>query len=203
MRENGPPSKLPASRKARATVTTLGEFDQKTGFDALHDQKNPLGLVKTVHNPLNGSGLFLMQDTGGSQNLVPNVSPGAASAHHLADALCTDIHWPTGTRHKDDAWCRNGRYVSNGGRVFGVEPVFRRMIPSLRDIDFLNGRPRASLRLSQRVIKMKHSDTRALGAVDPGGIYDDGDFTSRGRGSTLEPKALRASAISQAWPSGC
>ncbi len=75
-----------------STVTTLGAFDLVTGFDAVHDQKDPLGLVKTIHNSLNEGGVFLMQDIGGSRDLVTNMeNPLAPLLFTISLMHCTPI----------------------------------------------------------------------------------------------------------------
>lgn len=75
-----------------STVTTLGAFDLVTGFDAVHDQKDPLGLVKTVHASLNRDGVFLMQDIGGSRDLVTNMeNPLAPLLFTISLMHCTPI----------------------------------------------------------------------------------------------------------------
>ena len=56
-----------------ADVDTLGQFDLITGFDAVHDQKDPLGLLITVRRSLRPDGVFLMQDIGGSRHLENNL----------------------------------------------------------------------------------------------------------------------------------
>ncbi|MEM6467375.1 MAG: methyltransferase domain-containing protein, partial [Pseudomonadota bacterium] len=75
-----------------STVTSLGAFDLVTGFDAVHDQKDPLGLVKTVFTSLNDGGVFLMQDIGGSRDLVTNMdNPFAPLLFTISLMHCTPI----------------------------------------------------------------------------------------------------------------
>lgn len=75
-----------------STVTTLGAYDLVTGFDAVHDQKDPLGLVKTIHNSLNEGGVFLMQDIGGSRDLVTNMdNPLSPLLFTISLMHCTPI----------------------------------------------------------------------------------------------------------------
>jgi SAM-dependent methyltransferase len=54
-------------------VATLGAFDLVLAFDAVHDQKDPQGLLNTVRNSLRAGGVFLMQDIGGSSRLEGNM----------------------------------------------------------------------------------------------------------------------------------
>ncbi|MEM9268294.1 MAG: methyltransferase domain-containing protein [Pseudomonadota bacterium] len=75
-----------------STVTALGAFDLVTGFDAVHDQKDPLGLVKTVYNSLNDGGVFLMQDIGGSRDLATNMdNPFAPLLFTISLMHCTPM----------------------------------------------------------------------------------------------------------------
>jgi len=48
-------------------------FDLVTSFDAVHDQKDPAGLVRTLHRALRPGGVYLMQDIGGSARLENNL----------------------------------------------------------------------------------------------------------------------------------
>lgn len=54
-------------------VTSLGKFEVITAFDAVHDQRDPQGLLKLVFNSLAEDGVFLMQDIGGSRDLATNI----------------------------------------------------------------------------------------------------------------------------------
>jgi 2-polyprenyl-3-methyl-5-hydroxy-6-metoxy-1,4-benzoquinol methylase len=75
-----------------STVSTLGSFDLVTGFDAVHDQKDPLGLVKTIYASLKDGGVFLMQDIGGSRDLVTNMeNPLAPLLFTISLMHCTPI----------------------------------------------------------------------------------------------------------------
>jgi len=56
-----------------STLKTLGSFNLVTAFDAVHDQKDPQGLLDCVARSLKPDGLFLMQDIGGSSDLERNV----------------------------------------------------------------------------------------------------------------------------------
>lgn len=75
-----------------STVSTLGTFDLVTGFDAVHDQKDPFGLVQTVFNSLNEGGVFLMQEIGGSRDLKINIeNPLAPLLYTISLMHCTPI----------------------------------------------------------------------------------------------------------------
>lgn len=55
-----------------STLNSLGAFNLITAFDAVHDQKDPQGLMDMVARSLKPDGLFLMQDIGGSSYLERN-----------------------------------------------------------------------------------------------------------------------------------
>ncbi|WP_216825757.1 trans-aconitate 2-methyltransferase [Ruegeria sp. EL01] len=73
-------------------VTSLGTFDLITAFDAVHDQKDPHGLLDLVYNSLAEHGVFLMQDIGGSRDLETNIeNPFAPLLYSLSLMHCTPI----------------------------------------------------------------------------------------------------------------
>lgn len=73
-------------------VTSLGKFDLITAFDAVHDQKDPQGLLNLVFNSLAEDGVFLMQDIGGSRDLATNIdNPFSPLLYTLSLMHCTPI----------------------------------------------------------------------------------------------------------------
>ena len=73
-------------------VTSLGEFDLITAFDAIHDQKDPQGVLDLVHNSLADGGVFLMQDIGGSRDVAKNTDhPFAPLLYSISLMHCTPI----------------------------------------------------------------------------------------------------------------
>lgn len=50
-----------------------GAFDLVTTFDAIHDQKDPQGLLDGIARALRPGGVYLMQDIGGSSHLERNI----------------------------------------------------------------------------------------------------------------------------------
>ncbi|WP_170425245.1 class I SAM-dependent methyltransferase [Ruegeria arenilitoris] len=71
---------------------SLGSFDLITAFDAVHDQKDPQGLLDLVYHSLAEDGLFLMQDIGGSRNLETNIqNPFAPLLYSLSLMHCTPV----------------------------------------------------------------------------------------------------------------
>jgi 2-polyprenyl-3-methyl-5-hydroxy-6-metoxy-1,4-benzoquinol methylase len=73
-------------------VTSLGSFNLITAFDAVHDQKDPQGLLDLVCNSLDDDGLFLMQDIGGSRDLETNIeNPFAPLIYSMSLMHCTPV----------------------------------------------------------------------------------------------------------------
>jgi len=50
-----------------------GRFDLVCTFDAVHDQRDPAGLLRGIARSLNPGGVYLMQDIGGSSRLQDNL----------------------------------------------------------------------------------------------------------------------------------
>ena len=57
-----------------------GPYDLITAFDAVHDQRDPTGLLRSIHDALAPGGVFVMQDIAGSSQLEKNFD-------HLVAAL--------------------------------------------------------------------------------------------------------------------
>jgi 2-polyprenyl-3-methyl-5-hydroxy-6-metoxy-1,4-benzoquinol methylase len=67
-------------------------FDFVTSFDAVHDQKDPAGLVRSLKAALRPGGVYLMQDIGGSAELQNNMDfPMAALLYAISCTHCTPI----------------------------------------------------------------------------------------------------------------
>jgi len=67
-------------------------FDLVTSFDAVHDQKDPAGLVRTLHRALRPGGVYFMQDIGGSARLENNLDfPLAPLLYAISTAHCTPV----------------------------------------------------------------------------------------------------------------
>lgn len=85
-------SNLTFHGKDLSQVSSFGKFDLITAFDAVHDQKDPQGLLNLVFNSLNEDGVFLMQDIGGSRDLVTNINnPFSPLLYTLSLMHCTPI----------------------------------------------------------------------------------------------------------------
>lgn len=69
-----------------------GAFDFITSFDAVHDQKDPAALIRTLHRALRPGGVYLMQDIGGSAMLENNKDfPMASLLYAISCVHCTPV----------------------------------------------------------------------------------------------------------------
>ncbi|MBW4709066.1 class I SAM-dependent methyltransferase [Roseobacter sp. YSTF-M11] len=85
-------SNLTFRQQDLSQVTSLGTFDLVTAFDAVHDQKDPQGLLHLVSNSMAEGGVFLMQDIGGSRDLETNKNnPFAPLLYTISLMHCTPI----------------------------------------------------------------------------------------------------------------
>jgi SAM-dependent methyltransferase len=67
-------------------------FDLITSFDAVHDQKDPEGLIRGLRGSLRPGGIYLMQDIGGSARLENNLDFPMASLLYAVSCLhCTPV----------------------------------------------------------------------------------------------------------------
>lgn len=67
-------------------------FDFVTSFDAVHDQKDPEGLIRGLHGALRPGGVYLMQDIGGSAQLENNLDfPMASLLYTISCVHCTPV----------------------------------------------------------------------------------------------------------------
>ncbi len=73
-------------------LSSIGSFDLISAFDAVHDQKDPQGLLNLVYNSLAEGGVFLMQDIGGSRDLEANIeNPFAPLLYAISLMHCTPV----------------------------------------------------------------------------------------------------------------
>lgn len=69
-----------------------GQFDLITSFDAVHDQKDPEGLIHGLGGSLRPGGVYLMQDIGGSARLENNLDfPMASLLYAISCLHCTPV----------------------------------------------------------------------------------------------------------------
>lgn len=82
----------------RFETRDLTEFDEGarydliTSFDAIHDQKDPSGVLRALLGALRPGGLHLMQDVGGSAHLERNIDfPMAAFLYTVSTFHCMPV----------------------------------------------------------------------------------------------------------------
>lgn len=69
-----------------------GRFDFITSFDAIHDQKDPEGLIRGLRASLKPGGVYLVQDIGGSARLENNLDfPMAPLLYAISLTHCTPV----------------------------------------------------------------------------------------------------------------
>jgi 2-polyprenyl-3-methyl-5-hydroxy-6-metoxy-1,4-benzoquinol methylase len=74
------------------TVTTLGAYDLVLAFDAVHDQRDPQEMLRTVRRSLKPGGTYLMVDIGGSSKLENNMDhPLGAYLYAVSTMHCTPV----------------------------------------------------------------------------------------------------------------
>ncbi|MFD1379081.1 class I SAM-dependent methyltransferase [Fodinicurvata halophila] len=67
-------------------------FDFITSFDAVHDQKDPQALIRSLHGALKPNGVYLMQDIGGSARLENNLDfPMASLLYAVSCVHCMPV----------------------------------------------------------------------------------------------------------------
>jgi 2-polyprenyl-3-methyl-5-hydroxy-6-metoxy-1,4-benzoquinol methylase len=67
-------------------------FDLITSFDAIHDTRDPAGLLRAIARALRPGGVHLMQDIGGSAKLENNLDfPFASFLYSISCAHCTPV----------------------------------------------------------------------------------------------------------------
>lgn len=82
-----------------------GRWDLIFSFDAVHDQKDPQGLIEGLAASLKPGGIYVMQDIGGSAHLEQNMDfPMAAMLYAISCAHCTPISIGQGGQGLGTMW---------------------------------------------------------------------------------------------------
>ena len=88
-----------------STATTLGSYDLVLAFDAVHDQKDPQGMLATVRRSLRSGGAFLMVDIGGSSKLENNLDHPLGSYLYMMSTMhCTPVSLAQGGAGLGTMW---------------------------------------------------------------------------------------------------
>jgi SAM-dependent methyltransferase len=83
----------------------MSRFDLITTFDAVHDQKDPEGLLAALRRALRPNGIYLMQDIGGSARLENNMEfPMAALLYAISTTHCTPVSLGQGGEGLGTMW---------------------------------------------------------------------------------------------------
>ncbi len=92
-------------------VRDLTGFDEEkryafiTSFDAVHDQRDPLELLRSLRRALRPGGVYLMQDIGGSARLENNLDfPMASLLYAVSCVHCTPISLGQGGQGLGTMW---------------------------------------------------------------------------------------------------
>ena len=82
-----------------------GRWDLVMSFDAVHDQKDPFGLVRGLRASLREGGVYLMQDIGASASLERNRDfPFATLLYAVSTVLCTPVSIGQGGQGLGTMW---------------------------------------------------------------------------------------------------
>jgi 2-polyprenyl-3-methyl-5-hydroxy-6-metoxy-1,4-benzoquinol methylase len=80
-------------------------FDLVTSFDAVHDQRDPARLLRSLHEALRQNGVYLMQDIGGSAKLENNLDfPIAALLYAISCVHCIPVSLAQGGKGLGTMW---------------------------------------------------------------------------------------------------
>ena len=101
----------------------LNKYDLVTSFDAVHDQQDPQSLVTGIHNALKSSGVYLMQDIGGSAHLENNLEfPMASLLYSMSFTHCIPILIGQGGEGLGSMWgWETARMMLKNARFADVE----------------------------------------------------------------------------------
>ncbi|MGI9353396.1 MAG: class I SAM-dependent methyltransferase [Rhizobiaceae bacterium] len=81
------------------------KFDLVTSFDAVHDMKNPQGMLMTINKALRQGGIHIMQDIGGSAHLENNLKfPFASFLYAISCVHCTPVSLAQGGKGLGAMW---------------------------------------------------------------------------------------------------
>lgn len=84
-----------------------GTYDLITGFDVIHDQRDPAGLLVGVRASLKPGGVFLAQDILGSSNVAENIGGALAPFIYTISCLhCMTVSLAQGGAGLGAAWGR-------------------------------------------------------------------------------------------------
>jgi 2-polyprenyl-3-methyl-5-hydroxy-6-metoxy-1,4-benzoquinol methylase len=101
-------------RNVEFVVRNLSDFDETaepeafdliTSFDAIHDQINPLNVLKGIHRALKSDGVYLMQDIRGSSHVYKNVDhPIGTFIYTISTMHCMTVSLSQGVEGLGAMW---------------------------------------------------------------------------------------------------
>lgn len=87
------------------TIAGEGPFDLVTGFDVVHDQRDPAGMLRTVYGVLKPGGTFLMQDIRASSHVEKNIgNPIATFLYTISTMHCMSVSLAQGGAGLGTCW---------------------------------------------------------------------------------------------------
>ena len=105
-----------------------GQYELVTSFDAVHDQKDPQGLLNGLYRALAPGGVHLMQDIGGSARLENNLDyPMASLLYAISCMHCTPISIGQGGAGLGTMW--GWETAERMLKIAGFESVERHVLP--------------------------------------------------------------------------
>lgn len=103
-------------------------FDLITSFDAVHDQKDPQALLRSLFGALRPGGVYLMQDVGGSAKLEDNLDfPLAAFLYAISCTHCMPVSLGQGGAGLGTMW--GWETAEAMLRAAGFQTVQRHVLP--------------------------------------------------------------------------
>lgn len=88
-----------------SSYDAVSRFDLITSFDAVHDVKDPRGLLRTIERALRAGGAHIMQDIGGSAHLENNLDfPFAPLLYAISCVHCTPVSLAQGGEGLGAMW---------------------------------------------------------------------------------------------------
>lgn len=88
-----------------STQTRFGDYDLVFAFDAVHDQKDPQGMLDAVRRSIKPGGTFLMVDINGSSQLEKNLNhPLGAYLYMMSTMHCTPVSLAQGGAGLGTMW---------------------------------------------------------------------------------------------------
>jgi SAM-dependent methyltransferase len=88
-----------------STVHVIGAYDIVLAFDAVHDQKDPQGMLATMRRSLRKNGTFLMVDIDGSSRLENNLEHPLGSYLYMMSTMhCTPVSLAQGGEGLGTMW---------------------------------------------------------------------------------------------------